>query len=171
VGDQLVVTLCLGVIDLPYADEPAPAKRVAKARAGKQKPKVNKSETAGAQTTGDVAEILEAKYHIVEIFYETHEEDIGEMFAESLSGTLEALLMGAPATLNPFGEATSVIDSSFKDFLSNEEMASTGTPGVPTKAALRGVNHRLKLKSGPRRPSFIDTGQYQNSFISWVENR
>lgn len=166
-----MLILHLGVIDLPYADEESsPKKRVAQARKRSKPIKPDKSETSGAKTTGDVAEILERKYHVIETFYDLHEEDIGEMFAESMKNSLEALISGAPATLNPFGEATSEIDAAFKDYLSTEEIAGTGTPGVPTKAALRGVNHRLKIKHGSRRPSFIDTGQFQASFVSWVDN-
>ena len=56
-----------------------------------------------------------------------------------------------------------------KQFISSGEMEKLGYPGVPTKAALMGVNHRLKKKRGPRRVSFIDTGQYQANLTNWVE--
>jgi len=50
-------------------------------------------------------------------------------------------------------------------------MDQLGYPGIPTGAAEAGVNHRLLhpyAKDNPERPSFIDTGQYQADFKSWV---
>ena len=41
--------------------------------------------------------------------------------------------------------------------------------GVPTGAAKKGVNHRLKIRRGKRRPSFIDTGILRTNFVSWVD--
>jgi len=48
-------------------------------------------------------------------------------------------------------------------------METLGYPGVPTRAALMGVNSRLKKRRGKRRPSFRDTGLYQASFMAWVD--
>jgi hypothetical protein len=53
-----------------------------------------------------------------------------------------------------------------------QEIESMGLRGVPTKAALKGINHRLRhpyRKSNPRRPSFVDTGLYVASFRAWME--
>lgn len=166
----MTLTLNLGVLDFPYTDDPVPPKRQAKAHQGKQRPRKSSGGKSGAQTTGDVATILEAKYHIMETFFDLHEEEIGAMFADSMAGVLESMVMGGPAPPNPFLEVTSALQARFKEFLEREEMDGTGTPGVPTKAARMGVNHRLKRKRGPPRPSFIDTGQYEAAFVAWVEN-
>jgi hypothetical protein len=137
--------LHLGVFDIPYVD-------------------------VKDKTTGDVANILEAKYHPMEIFYQLHEEEIAQDIAHGFQGALETLLMGGPLNLaNTMHASTSRIDERFKDFLTNKEMEGLGYPGVPTKAALEGVSHRFKKKRGSRRPSFVDTGQYQASFHSWME--
>ena len=169
-----MTTLVLGVIDLPYVDaEPAKSQvtRVSKARAGRRRvPKGKPALAAGGQTTGDVAEILEAKYHVMETFFDLHEEEIGEDFAESLVGTLEALTSGAPTSIDPFAAAISQVEARFKTFLETKEMDATGTPGVPTRASLKGVSHRFKRKRGPPRPSFIDTGLYESTMKAWVEN-
>jgi hypothetical protein len=70
----------------------------------------------------------------------------------------------------PFASSKSQkIDDTFHKFLDSKEMETLGIPGVPTAAALKGVSHRLKLKKGAPRPSFIDTGMYQAHFKSWVE--
>jgi len=158
--------LHLGVIDQPYAAPPT--------KKGKR-PKV-----AGGQTTGDVAGWLEDRYHVMEVFYELHKDDIAKDLEDGLRGTLESLLMGAPPAVNAFGSAESAIDDRFRKFLDDREIEGLGIPGVPTKAALWGVNHRLKNPHQTRRqfrgyrrrksrPSFIDTGLYQSSEKTWVD--
>jgi hypothetical protein len=159
-------TLHLGVIDIPYGPQPqAPrkaSKRPGKARARKQ------SNTS--ITTGDVASILEAKYHVMEIFYEEHQGDVTSDLVDSLEGTVQSLMMGAPASIDPFGSATSKIEDRMKKFLDDREMERLGYPGVPTMAALMGVSHRFAnpYKRRAPRPSFIDTGLYQSSMKAWV---
>jgi len=133
----------LGVADLPYAE--------------------------GDKTTGDVAEILEDKYHIMQVFYEQHKEDIAEDLKVAAAGALENMIAGGPPPNRPFGSAEAAIEDRFRRFLSEAEMDRLGYPGVPTAAALIGVNHRLKITKGSPRPSFIDTGLYESSMICWVE--
>lgn len=136
--------LHLGVVEMPYADV-----------------------TDSKATTGDVAEILEAKYHIMQIFVERYEQEIADALANSVAGAIENMLLGAPPTNNPFGSAENDIRALFVMFLDKEELA--GIKGVPTKAALDGVNSRLKRRRGARRPSFIDTGLYRTAFMAWME--
>jgi hypothetical protein len=148
------LTLNLGVVDIPYTVSVTADPN---------------SESRPPPTTGDVAGYLENKYHIMELFYEDMEPEITEQLADSLAGALESVLMGAPSdNLDAFAAGTSQIDAAFRYFLSRHVIESLGVPGVPTAAALAGVNHRLKDKSGTPRPSFIDTGLYQNSFRAWV---
>lgn len=139
--------LVFGVVDFPY----------------------QQGSNSGA-TTGDVAEILEAKYHVMEHFYEAHKEDIARNLEESLSDAIEAVMMGAPSQ-NPFLAGASEIETRFRHFLSQREMDSLGYPGIPTKAAQKGVSHRFKHPYAKRapRPSFIDTGLYEQSFRAWLE--
>ena len=155
-----MTTLHLGVVEFPYAHEPPEAK-------AKAKP----SDTPNV-TTGDVAEILEEKYHVMRIFFELHAKEITKTLESGLSASLEALLSGAPPPKNAFQGAEEKIGEQFRQFLSSKEMEKIGYPGVPTKAALAGVNHRLKhpyAKTNKPRPSFIDTGLYQKSFRAWVD--
>lgn len=147
--------LHLGVADVPYSDAPQPDKS-------------SKTATPN-ETTGDVAERLEDKYHIMQIFYEQHKADIAKALEGSLAGALENLLMGGPSNVAAFGAATSQIETLFKKFLTDKEMDSLGFPGIPTKASLLGISHRFKGKRGPPRPSFIDTGLYETSFKSWMD--
>lgn len=127
------------------------------------------SYATGDKSTGDVAEILEGKYHIMEIFYQQHKEDIAADLEKAISGALENMMAGAPPSNKPFGSAEGVIEDRFRRFLSEAEMDRLGYPGVPTGAALSGVNHRTKIKKGAPRPSFIDTGLYESSMVCWID--
>ena len=145
--------LNLGVNDLPYQNEP----RGKKAKLA-----------AGNQTTGDVAEILESRYGVMQHFYDKHQADIASDLESSVAGALESVLMGAPLERNAFGEAESAIQDRFQKFIESKEM--DGQPGVPTKASLLGVSKRFKNKKGsPGRPSFVDTGLYLSNFRSWID--
>lgn len=139
--------LHLGVTDIPYAN--------------------------GKETTGDVATILEAKYHVMELFVEELGHDvIGKAFEESAKNAVEDLFSGAPAaSLSLTLDATEEIQTAFRIFIDQRELDGV-VPGVPTQAALKGVNHRLKrpsVKGNPERPSFKDTGLYQASMRAWTE--
>lgn len=149
-----MTTLHLGVLDIPYA----------------QAPKGKRSRRPGTETTGDVAEWLENKYHVMEIFFEQKAESlIVPELEKSITGAIVNLFAGAPPTADPFGGATAKIEDAFKQFLSTKEMEKLGYPGVPTQAALMGVSHRFAhpYKRRPPRPSFIDTGLYQASIKAW----
>jgi len=134
--------LHFGVIDIPYADD--------------------------AISTGEVAEILEQDYQVMEGYRDLHLNAIAQSLENSLAGSLETLMMGGQVT-NPFNSAMSSIEQGFRHYLDMEEIAKLGRKGVPTKAALKGASKRFKRFYGARRPSFIDTGLYQSSFKAWVE--
>lgn len=165
--------LHLGVIDIPYVSGPIAPRRVAvRRRKGDLVPQAVSLPSAGQETTGDVADILEDEYHIMETFFEVHQGDIVHALEEAIGGSLENLLLGAPAGNNSLAAAESEIAMLFKKFLSGKEMDRLGVPGVPTQAALRGVSHRFKHPYAKRaaRPSFIDTGTYQANFRAWIED-
>jgi len=150
--------LHLGVVDIPYrANGPI--------KSGKKKPRFN----AGATTTGFVAQILEDKYSVMQNFADLHMNDIAELLTIGMAESVESLMQGAPPSLKPFGQPESEIGQLFRTYLDQSEIRQTGQPGVPTEAALKGVNHRLKNKRGPVRPDFIDTGLYQASFRAWID--
>jgi hypothetical protein len=124
----------------------------------------------GAVTTGDVATWLENRYGVMSAYARVHRDNIAGAMESSLTGALESLLSGH--RVDPFGRAMQQIETGFKRFITSREAERVGIPGTPTKAALAGVNHRLKhpyRKSNPRRPSFRDTGLYLASFRAWVE--
>ena len=124
------------------------------------------------QSTGDVAETLEAQYSIMQTFFEVHGQEIADALAEAAVGSLENILMGAPVANHPFIAGETEIQRMFGQFLDLKEMDGRAA-GVPTRAALNGVNHRMKDPFAKRaeRPSFIDTGLYQSSFRAWVDDK
>lgn len=162
----MTVILHLGILDIPYASQAPAPKKVAKARKGKANKPRKTQASEPVLTTGDVAEILEAEYGILETFVETYGQQIADAFAHSAAGALESVMMGTPIN-DPYATATTEIEESMKLFLDLEGM--NGKPGVPTKAALDGVNHRLKIKKGSPRPSFIDTGTMQANYRAWTD--
>jgi hypothetical protein len=168
------VILHLGVIDVPYAADAYAKPRSPKVTLGTAKrgkvsaPKPSSS--GGTKTTAEVAEILEDKYHVQELFFEERGADIAGALEQSMADALENLLLGAPPNVDATLGATSAIDAMFKQFLSGEGLNGI-EPGVPTRAALMGVSHRFKhpyAHRGPR-PSFIDTSLYVSNFKSWID--
>lgn len=122
-----------------------------------------------SMNTGDVATILEAKYGLFSAFYKAHERSIADGVAKSMKDAMEALMMGH--AIDPWGPATQQIQAQFRDFISSGASERVGLAGVPTKAALMGVNHRLlhpRSRKNPRRPSFRDTGLLMSSCRSWI---
>jgi len=169
-------TLHLGVIDVPYAfssvnTTPVPKRAKGKAARGKAlvKPATERKVQSGTETTGDVADWLETKYGVMAKFWELQGQVCADALGQSLVGYLQNQQLGAPAGSNPFAQGEDAIAQMFRQFLSDDEMAHAGVPGVPTQAALDGFNPRLKSKQGSPRPSFIATGLYQKSFRAWIE--
>lgn len=160
----MMPVLHLGVIDVPYV-QPPPKRRRRRIRAGQV-------------TTGDVATWLENRYHIMEVFYEEHRDDVvGAAIDESLQGAIESVMLGAPPALDPFGTATSKIEDALKQFIVTGEMDRLGYPGVPTKASqLRASGRRrgARFKSasatgtGAAAVSFYDSGLYESSVRAWI---
>jgi hypothetical protein len=139
-------------------------------RSHPNKPRRGAGAKMSALTTADVAQFLEKRYALMETFYRVHEKDVAKAIEGSLEGALSALLSGA--RVNPWARGMGQIETAFRDFISTREAERVGIPGTPTKAALRGVNHRLKhpyAARNPRRPSFRDTGLYMASFRAWVD--
>lgn len=144
--------LHFGVAEIPYAHQGSKGGKV----------------SSGEQTTGFVAEILEGKYHVMEQFFQNNQEKIAGALENGAAGALETLIAGGPVQSNPFAEATSSIEHSFKDWLARGEIERLGYPGLPTQAAIKGRSLRRKSKKGPRRVSLIDTGLYASSIKVWI---
>lgn len=154
--------LALGVLDVAYSDASA----------------------KGASTTGEVAEILEDRFHIMETFYELYADFIADELASSVANAIDSARLGAPSNLKPTAEAEQAIEAKFRSFLDRDEMskliaglspelrAALGASGNFGGAGAAGVNHRKKhpySSKNPARPAFIDSGLFRESFRAWVE--
>ncbi|VWD20778.1 hypothetical protein [Burkholderia contaminans] len=140
-------TLYLGVIDVAYT-------------AAGAKPGV---------TTGDVATFIEDEYHVMRVFLEMYEEEIGELLANEIAGEIESIAQGKPVGRLALDVSTGKIGELFRDFLDAREWKQASAQAVT--AADEGVNHRKKrpyAAENPARAEFIDTGLYQASFRAWV---
>lgn len=160
--------ILLGVNDVPYVEGgETPRYRVKGLGKRGIKPRVYKI----ASTTGDVAEILEAKYGVMSVFFEMYAYQIAGALEEEIQGALENLMMGAPSVKDPLVGVTSKIKEWFSKFIMEEQVEKLGIPGVPTEAAKRGVSHRFKhpYARRPKRASFYDTGLYERSFSAEIE--
>jgi hypothetical protein len=120
------------------------------------------------RTTHDVADYLEAKYHVVENFVTDNERDIRALVREQSERHARAVVKGRPPNVSKMTDDIKVM---FKSYILRKRLDGR-VAGVPTLASLRGVNHRLKhpyAKKNPVRPSFFDTGLYLQNFKSWVK--
>jgi hypothetical protein len=137
--------LVFGVVNVAYADK------------------------SGSATTGDVAQILEDKYHIMRVFYELKEEKIAGIVTDALVGSLKTLAQkGSVKGIN-----VTKIDRMFRHFLEADEMSKVLPARLQSIAAKSGAALRFedamnrKGKKGAR-PAFIDTGLYSASFRAWI---
>jgi hypothetical protein len=122
------------------------------------------------RTTGDIATILEARYGVVRTFVTLTQAPLREIFAKEAAKAVTATLTGKPNVPEPMQGALDRVARDFRKFILARGM--DGTKGVPTLAARRGINHRLKhpyAKKNPERQSLFDTGLYIGSFKVWFD--
>ena len=126
-------------------------------------------ESASPLMMSQLADILEAEYHVFEHFWQAHKNEITNDLVSALNK--ELFQEGSGRKIQFSNRAFSEIKHKFSQFLTMKEMDALGYPGIPTKASLAGINHRMKhpYAKRPARPSFIDTGQYMASFIAWLD--
>jgi len=120
-------------------------------------------------TTGDLAEILESKYGLYSGFVELHGQEIADVLADGVQDALDAIIGAGVNAVDPLGAAELPLTAMLIRYFDNEEIAKLGVPGVPTGAALKGINRRKASGKGVRRTSFIDTSELRNSSSVWVE--
>lgn len=157
--------LVLGVHDMSYAAQFHTSTGAVKK--GKSKAQVGYGK---GMTTGDVAQILERRYGVMQTFFDMEKGNIIQSLQSSMVGSIINMVNGQPSPITPSAQALSDIETMFKQSLSNRVYDGV-IKGVPTQAAERGVSHRFKKPYQRRaaRPSFIDTGLYQSSFTAWTE--
>lgn len=118
---------------------------------------------------GELADSLEKRYQIFSYFWQIHKNSISQELMNYISDDLFEQKNGKDNNYQFSDEAFSYIKSKFVRFLEMKVMDHSGIKGIPTLASLIGINRRLKGSIGPPRPSFIDTAQYMESFVAWVD--
>jgi hypothetical protein len=163
----MTVTLHFGVIDVPYG--PIAPRRV-RVRIIRGKPVRASLPAAGAETTVDVANILEAKYHLFEVFMEENETAIGASLVGSMKDATDRMFATGQVPDRIFPEEGQPdLQALFVEAINRRSFDGI-IPGVPTQASMGGSNLRKKNKgAGEARPSFRRTGLYQQSARIWVE--
>lgn len=136
--------------------------------------------TAEGKNTFEVATILEDKYSLMGTFVDLHGVDISNAVEKRVAAMVERTFAGGSSadTLAMLVAPLSGVEQKFRVYLDKEEMAGV-VGGVPTQAALNGVNSRKKRiyrgknpeKMQARRASFIDTGLFRNNFRCWVDSQ
>ena len=124
-------------------------------------------EAKGSVTTGEVGAILEDKYHVMRVFYETYQRKIAEAVAAEMQVRLDSLMEGNQDAMN--GEVMiDRIHAMFSNYLDLDEWQQI--TGQVIMAAQGGANLRKKSKKSNARPAFIDTGTYQRSMRAWLDD-
>ncbi len=165
-----------------------------KLRLGVENVAYSDPDAKGATTTGQVAEILEDKYHVMRVFVELHGQEIADALAKDMANSLDAMANSERMSKIPLAGAMGQIESDFRDYLSADEWQKT--TGQAITAAQNGVSHRFKRittgktvrassvssgkvsgadvkivskKTRGPRPAFIDTGLYSASFRAEIK--
>jgi hypothetical protein len=124
------------------------------------------------KTTVEVAAEIEARFHVVETFWDLEENGIVEMLEDALADDIEDVMAMSKVSRKGISvKETDKIESRFRQNLTARKYDGV-ISGVPTKASLRGVSHLRQNPYAARnsRPSFLDTGMYSRSFRAWVED-
>lgn len=127
--------------------------------------------TVTITSTGDVAEILERRYGVMQTFFDRRRDKIAGYLADSMANALQDRINGRRGG-SPTFEAEQKIEAEFRSFLDANEMdiLSVGLAGPEitnphiSAAAAAGSNSRKKSTKSNARPAFVDTGLYRANF-------
>lgn len=166
------LSLNLGVLDVQYSDATG----------------------NGTTSTGKVAAILEARYGVMQSFFDSRKDQIAGWLADSMAESIEMLVKGGTAIAGSGKSSTRFslrgqqrtltsehgsltygadqkIENAFREFLDADELSKLSA-GL-SAAATAGQSKRFKSGHTPKRrprPAFIDTGLYRTSFRAWTSN-
>ncbi|HET8686810.1 MAG TPA: hypothetical protein VFM18_09110 [Methanosarcina sp.] len=130
--------LNLGVQDTPYSNKPE-------------------------ETTGAIAEILEEKYNVMQIFFDLHEKDIAKDLEDGIAGALENAFAGGKVNL--FAEAMGKTEDRFRKYLDYQEHGISLKKMLAPKA---GPRHKMQYKKVEKTTAFISTGLYRLNMKAWI---
>lgn len=140
-----MTTLHFGVVDVGYTGE------------------------QGATTTGDVAQFLEDRYHVMRTFLELKEDQIARVLVDQVAGAIESIAQGNRLPRPDWKPSMGKIDRMFRDFLDAGELQHLLPKSQKvSEETLRTSSRKKVMKQDEARQAFIDTGHYQASFRAWV---
>jgi hypothetical protein len=120
------------------------------------------------ETTFEVAQILEKKYHVMDIFYEMHTADIAKELESRIAGAIERAFAGHKSpnlftAMDPFFG----IEEKFREYIDREEH------GIKLKRISKpvagGRKKRQYKKVETPLPAFVYSGLYRYNFRAWIE--
>lgn len=135
-----IVKISLGVVEVPYAE--------------------------GGKNTGEVAEILESKFGIMQKFADQNIEQIADFVVDGVLGAIESRFAGAPESFDVFAGAMANIEDRFQEFIDRKEH------GIHTKSEdqpLSGARKKRQYRRVSAKTPFVDSGLYRNNFKAWVK--
>lgn len=121
-----------------------------------------------ARSATQVAEYLEARYGIVETFWEMKQDRIYDILADVQEKAIEDIAAGKKRKVVLRRPDALKIERIFKSAINNREFDGV-VPGAPTAVALSGRSRYRGQRRGSSRASFVDSGTYRDSFRVWVE--
>ena len=134
--------IVLGVVDVAYTD------------------------SKEAETTGDVAELLEEKYGVMQTFFDLHQSDIVKALENGIAGAIENTLAGKESKADVFLGAYGNIENQFHNYIDFQEH------GIRLKkqdAPLAGPRKKRQYKKVEATLPFVATGLYRQMFKVWIE--
>jgi len=132
--------LNLGVIDIPYRN-------------------------AEGTSTGDVAEILEDKYQVMQRFFDMYDKDIVKDIEDGIAGAIENAFAGQKNP-NLFAGSMSKTEKRFRNYLDKEEH---GIQLKKHKAPKAGARKKMQYKKVEHTTAFVSSGLFRLNFKAWIE--
>lgn len=120
----------------------------------------------GGIDTGGVAEILEEKFGVMQVFADQNEEFIAGVIEAGIANALDNIEMGAPLGADLFAGAMAKIENRFHEYI------DSGEHGIKTKSmqnALSGTRKKRQYRKVTGKTAFFDTGAYYRNFHAWAE--
>jgi hypothetical protein len=115
-----------------------------------------------------VADILEAKYHLVEIFFEENEDRIMQVLAGAQDKAISDIAAGKTRKVVLRRPDAIKIERMFRSAINRQEFDGIA-PGTPTAVSQSGRSRAFRSRKGSSRASFVDSGTYRDSFRVWME--
>lgn len=140
-----MTTLHLGVVDVGYTDD------------------------QGATTTGDVAQYLEDRYHIMRSFVELNEHFIARQLVDQVAGAIESIAQGNRLPQLNWKPSMAKVEERFRDFIAAGELQAMLPASQQVSEDTLKTSSRTKTQKIQKpRQAFVDTGLFVASFRCWV---